>query len=71
MFKKANNTSEIIESMEGNLQEEYARETADTNKLKAEAVVHLSKASLLFKEIGKTKESMVVNHLIKAARKKN
>lgn len=54
--------------MESNLQEEYLRDTADANKLKANAMIHLSKASLLFREMGKTKEALVVNNIIKLAK---
>lgn len=67
MFKKANNTNELIESMEDHLQDEFLRDSADNNKLKATAINHLSKASLLFKEMGKRKESLIVNDLIKTA----
>lgn len=70
MFKKANNTNELIESMESNLQVEFSKDDADNNKLKAEAVTHLSKASLLFKEMGKRTESLLVNDIIKTAKDK-
>lgn len=68
MFKKADNTNEIISAMESNLQSEYIRSTIDGNKIKVDALEHLSKASLLFKELGRAKESAIVNKIIKSAK---